>query len=68
MDELLRIILTPLSLRIEAKRESPKKSRSSKSWFKPKTYEQRVLHAWMDSFIDLHEKRIARLSGSLEHA
>jgi hypothetical protein len=34
--------------------------------FNPKTYEQRILHA-LDGivFIDLHEKRIARLSGSL---
>ena len=34
--------------------------------FKPKTYEQRILHA-LDGivFIDLHAKRIARLSGSL---
>jgi len=34
--------------------------------FKPKTYEQRVLHA-LDGivFIDLHEKRIGRISGSL---
>jgi hypothetical protein len=34
--------------------------------FKPKTYEQRVLHA-LDGvvLIDLHEKRIARISGSL---
>jgi hypothetical protein len=35
--------------------------------FKPKTYEQRVLHA-LDGivFVDLHDKRIARLSGSLQ--
>jgi hypothetical protein len=35
--------------------------------FKPKTYEQRILHA-LDGivFIDPREKRIARLSGSLE--
>jgi len=34
--------------------------------FKPKTYEQRILHA-LDGivFVDLHDKRIARLSGSL---
>jgi hypothetical protein len=34
--------------------------------FKPKTYEQRVLHA-LDGivFVDLHDKRIVRLSGSL---
>jgi hypothetical protein len=34
--------------------------------FKPKTYEQRILHA-LDGivFVDLQEKRIARLSGSL---
>jgi hypothetical protein len=34
--------------------------------FKPKTYEQRVLHALDGAvFIDLREKRIARISGSL---
>jgi hypothetical protein len=35
--------------------------------FKPKTYEQRVLHA-LDGivFVDLHDKRIVRLSGSLQ--
>src|SRR5882757_7282469 len=34
--------------------------------FKPRTYEQRILHA-LDGivFVDLHDKRIARLSGSL---
>ena len=32
----------------------------------PKTYEQRILHALHGIvFIDLHDKRIARLSGSL---
>ena len=34
--------------------------------FKPKTFQQRIVHA-LDGivFIDLHDKRIARLSGSL---
>ncbi len=35
--------------------------------FKPKTYEQRIVHALHGIvFIDLHDKRIARLSGSLD--
>ena len=67
MDELLRIIPDAFVFEDRGKEgESEKIAFHPNPGFKPKTYEQRVLHA-LDGivFIDLHEKRIARLSGSL---
>jgi hypothetical protein len=68
MDELLRIIPDAFVFEDQGKQgESERIAFHPNSGFTPKTYEQRVLHA-LDGivFIDLHEKRIARLSGSLE--
>jgi hypothetical protein len=67
IDELLRIIPDAFAFEDQGKEgESERIAFHPNSGFKPKTYEQRVLHA-LDGivFIDLHEKRIARLSGSL---
>src|SRR6266436_891000 len=68
MEELLRI--TPEAFVFEDQGKEGQSERIAfhpNPGFKPKTYEQRILHA-LDGivFIDLHEKRIARLSGSLE--
>src|SRR5258707_13195620 len=68
MQELLRIIPDAFVFEDRGKEaESEKIAFHPNPGFKPKTYEQRVLHA-LDGivFIDLHEKRIARFSGSLE--
>ena len=68
MEELLRIIPDAFVFEDRGKEgESERIAFRPNPGFKPKTYEQRVLHA-LDGivFIDLHEKRIARLSGSLE--
>jgi len=68
MEELLRIIPDAFIFEDQGKEgESERIAFHPNPGFKPKTYEQRVLHA-LDGivFIDLHEKRIARLSGSLE--
>jgi len=68
MEELLRIIPDVFVFEDQGKEgESERIAFHPNPGFKPKTYEQRVLHA-LDGivFIDLHEKRIARLSGSLE--
>jgi len=67
MEELLRIIPEAFVFEDQGKEgESEKIAFHPNPEFKPKTYEQRILHA-LDGivFIDLHEKRIARLSGSL---
>jgi len=67
MEELLRIIPEAFVFEDRGKEgESEIIAFHPNPEFKPKTYEQRVLHA-LDGivFIDLHDKRIARLSGSL---
>jgi len=67
MEELLRI--TPDAFVFEDQGKEGQSERIAfhpNPGFKPKTYEQRILHA-LDGivFVDLHDKRIARLSGSL---
>jgi hypothetical protein len=67
MEELLPIIPEAFVFEDQGKEgESEKIAFHPNPEFKPKTYEQRILHA-LDGivFIDLHDKRIARLSGSL---
>src|SRR6266478_6470549 len=67
MEELLRIIPEAFVFEDQGKEgRSERIAFHPNPGFKPKTYEQRILHA-LDGivFIDLHEKRIARLSGSL---
>jgi hypothetical protein len=67
MDELLPVIPDAFVFEDQGKEgESERIAFHPNPGFKPKTYEQRVLHA-LDGivFIDLQEKRIARLSGSL---
>jgi hypothetical protein len=68
IEELLRIIPDAFIFADQGKEgESERIAFHPNPGFKPKTYEQRVLHALAGIvFIDLHEKRIARLSGSLE--
>jgi hypothetical protein len=68
MEELLRIIPDVFVFEDQGKEgESERIAFHPNPGFKPKTYEQRVLHP-LDGIvlIDLHEKRIARISGSLE--
>jgi len=67
MEELLRIIPEAFVFEDQGKEgESERIAFHPNPGFKPKTYEQRIVHA-LDGmvFIDLHDKRIARLSGSL---
>jgi hypothetical protein len=67
MEELLRIIPEAFVFEDQGQEgESERIAFHPNPAFKPKTYEQRVLHA-LDGivFIDVHDKRIARLSGSL---
>ncbi len=67
MQELLRIIPEAFVFEDQGNAgESERIAFHPNPGFRPKTYEQRVLHA-LDGivFIDLHDKRIARLSGSL---
>jgi hypothetical protein len=67
MEELLGIIPQAFVFEDQGKEgESERIAFHPNPAFKPKTYEQRILHA-LDGmvFIDLHEKRIARLSGAL---
>jgi len=67
MEELLRIIPEAFVFEDQGKEgEAEKIAFHPNPEFKPKSYEQRILHA-LDGivFIDLHDKRIARLSGSL---
>jgi hypothetical protein len=67
MEELLRIIPDAFVFEDQGKEgESEKIAFHPNPGFKPKTYEQRVLHALDGTvFVDLHDKRIVRLSGSL---
>jgi hypothetical protein len=67
MEELLRIIPEAFVFEDQGKEgESERIAFHPNPGFKPKTYEQRIVHA-LDgmAFIDLHDKRIVRLSGSL---
>jgi hypothetical protein len=67
MEELLRIIPQAFVFEDQGKEgESERIAFHPNPGFQPKTYEQRILHA-LDGivFINLHDKRIARLSGSL---
>jgi hypothetical protein len=67
MEELLRIIPEAFVFEDQGQEgESERIAFHPNPGFKPKTYEQRILHA-LDGivFIDLLDKRIARLSGSL---
>jgi hypothetical protein len=67
MEELLRIIPDAFIFEDQGKEgESERIAFHPNPGFKPKTYEQRVLHA-LDGivFIDLADRRIARLSGSV---
>ena len=67
MQELLRIIPEAFVFEDQGNAgESERIAFHPNPGFRPKTYEQRVLHV-LDGivFIDLHDKRIARLSGSL---
>jgi hypothetical protein len=67
IEELLRIIPDAFVFEDQGKDgESERIAFHPNPAFKPKTYEQRILHA-LDGivFVDLHDKRIARLSGSL---
>jgi hypothetical protein len=67
MEELLRII--PEAFVFEDRGKEGQCERIAfhpNPGFKPKTYEQRILHALDGTvFVDLQDKRIARLSGSL---
>jgi hypothetical protein len=67
MEELLRIIPEAFVFEDQGKEgESERIAFHPNPGFKPRTYQQRILHALHGIvFIDLHEKRIARLSGSL---
>jgi hypothetical protein len=67
MEKLLRIIPEAFVFEDQGKEgESERIAFHPNPGFKPKTYEQRIVHA-LDGivFIDLHDKRIVRLSGSL---
>ena len=67
MQELLRIIPEAFVFEDQAKEGGSERiAFHPNPGFKPKTYEQRILHA-LDGivFIDLHDRRISRLSGSL---
>jgi hypothetical protein len=67
MEELLRIIPEAFVFEDQGKEGGSERiAFHPNSGFKPKTYEQRIVHALNGMvFIDLHDKRIARLSGSL---
>jgi hypothetical protein len=67
MQELLRIIPEAFVFEDQGPEgESERIAFHPNPGFKPKTYEQRILHALDGTvFIDLRDKRIARLSGSL---
>ena len=67
MEELLHIIPEAFVFEDQGKEgESERIAFHPNPGFKPQSYEQRILHA-LDGivFVDLHDKRIARLSGSL---
>jgi hypothetical protein len=67
MEEMLRIIPEAFVFQDRGKqRELEKIAFHPNPDFKPKTYEQRVLHTLVGTaFIDLHDKQIARVSASL---
>jgi hypothetical protein len=67
MDEMLRIIPEAFVFQDQGKqRELEKIAFHPNPDFKPKTYEQRVLHTLVGTaFIDLHDKQIAHVSASL---
>jgi hypothetical protein len=67
MEELLRIVPEAFVFEDQGKEgQSERVAFRPNPEFKPKTYEQRILHALKGTvFIDLRDKRIARLSGSL---
>jgi hypothetical protein len=67
MEELLRIIPEAFVFEDQGKEgQSERVAFRPSPEFNPKTYEQRILHALHGTvFIDLRDKRIARLSGSL---
>jgi hypothetical protein len=67
MEELLRIIPEAFVFEDQGKEgQSERIAFHPNPGFKPKTYEQRIMHALNGIvFIDLHDKRIARLSGSM---
>jgi hypothetical protein len=67
MEELLRIIPEAFVFEDLGKEgQSERVAFRPNPEFKPMTYEQRILHALNGTvFIDLRDKRIARLSGSL---
>ena len=67
MEELLRIIPEAFVFEDQGQEgESEKIAFHPNPGFKPRTYEQRILHALEGIvFVDLHDKRIVRLSGSL---
>ena len=67
MEQLLRIIPEAFVFEDQGKEgESERIAFHPNPGFKPQTYEQRILHALEGTvFIDLHDKRIARISASL---
>jgi len=69
MEEMLRAIPEVFVFQDQGKQRGLEKiSFQPNPDFKPKTYEQRVLHTLVGTaFIDLHDKQIARVSASLAH-
>jgi hypothetical protein len=67
MEEMLRIIPEAFVFQDQGKERGLEKlAFHPNPDFKPKTYEQRVLHTLVGTaFIDLHDKQIARVSASL---
>jgi hypothetical protein len=67
MEELLRIVPEAFVFEDQGKEgQSERVAFRPNPEFEPKTYEQRILHALNGTvFIDVRDKRIARLSGSL---
>jgi hypothetical protein len=67
MEEMLRIIPEAFVFQdLEKQRGLEKIAFHPNPDFKPKTYEQRILHTLVGTaFIDLHDKQIARISASL---
>jgi hypothetical protein len=67
MDEMLRVIPEAFVFQNQGKQRGLEKiAFHPNPDFKPKTYEQRVLHTLVGTvFIDLHDKQIARISATL---
>jgi hypothetical protein len=67
MEEMLRVIPEVFVFQDQGKQRGLEKiAFHPNPDFKPKTYEQRVLHTLVGTaFIDLHDKQIARISASL---